>query len=175
MNDSDTSSRSHSTIRNLARVMGYVRRYWIAFIATIVFGLFKFLCPIAVIWVFGQSLDVLNALRVGELAADAAWAELLRLFLIGCIVALVNPLPSFLRTIVGARASVKVIRDIRCDLYAHVHKLSHSFYDANRSGSLTSRIISDVQTIRPFLNQTLIQFWINLGLIAVVLTYWHRV
>ena len=154
--------------------MAYVRRYWVAFVVTIIFGLFKFLCPIAVIWIFGQALDILDSLRTGAIGSEEAWGSLLRLFLFGCGVALVNPIPSFLRTIIGAKASVKVIRDIRCDLYAHVQKLSHSFYDANRSGSLTSRVISDVQTLRPFMNQTLIQFWINVGCIAVVLTYFFR-
>ncbi len=165
---------SPSTLHNLARIMAYVRRYWLAFIATIFFGLFKFLCPIAVIWVFGQALDILSEMRTGSIGAEAAWASLLKLFLFGIGVAVINPIPSFLRAIVGARASIRVIRDIRCDLYAHVQKLSHSFYDANRSGSLTSRIISDVQSLRPFLNQTLIQFWINLGVIVVVLTFFFR-
>ena len=165
---------SPSTLHNLARIMVYVRRYWLAFIATIFFGLFKFLCPIAVIWVFGQALDILSEMRTGSIGAEAAWASLLKLFLFGIGVAVINPIPSFLRAIVGARASIRVIRDIRCDLYAHVQKLSHSFYDANRSGSLTSRIISDVQSLRPFLNQTLIQFWINLGVIVVVLTFFFR-
>jgi len=167
-------SESHSTLRNLARIMVYVRGYWFAFGVTVVLGLFKFLCPIAVIWVFGQALDTLGELREGAIGAEAAWDALLKLFLFGIGVAVLNPIPSFLRTIIGARASVKVVRDIRCDLYAHVQKLSHSFYDANRSGSLTSRIIGDVQSLRPFLNQTLIQFWINLGVIAVVLTYFFR-
>ena len=154
--------------------MAYVRRYWIAFVATIAFGLFKFLCPLAVIWVFGQALDILHALRAGDIGSDAAWSEIVRLFVIGGVVALINPIPAYLRTIIGVRATVQVVRDIRCDLYAHVQKLSHSFYDANRSGSLTSRIISDVQTLRPFLNQTLIQSWINLGVIIVVLTYFFQ-
>lgn len=154
--------------------MGYVRGYWFAFVATVALGLFKFLCPIAVIWIFGQALDTLGALREGTIGAEAAWDALLKLFLFGIGVAILNPIPSFFRAIIGARASVRVVRDIRCDLYAHVQKLSHSFYDANRSGSLTSRIIGDVQSLRPFLNQTLIQFWINLGVIAVVLTYFFR-
>ncbi|MBL7077450.1 MAG: ABC transporter ATP-binding protein [Kiritimatiellae bacterium] len=167
-------SESHNTLRNLARIMGYVRGYWFAFVATVALGLFKFLCPIAVIWIFGQALDTLGALREGTIGAEAAWDALLKLFLFGIGVAILNPIPSFFRAIIGARASVRVVRDIRCDLYAHVQKLSHSFYDANRSGSLTSRIIGDVQSLRPFLNQTLIQFWINLGVIAVVLTYFFR-
>lgn len=174
MNKDIPQEPRQKTFRNLLLVMGYVRSYWIAFICTILFGLLKFLCPIAIIWVFGQALDTLNAFRAGDLSADLAWIEIRRLFLVGGVVAIINPLPTYLRTIIGAHASVKVIRDIRCDLYAHVHKLSHSFYDRNRSGSLTSRIISDVQTLRPFLNQTLIQFWINMVSISVVLSYFFR-
>jgi len=60
---------------------------------------------------------------------------------------------------------------MRCDLYAHVQKLSHSFYDRNRSGSLTSRIVSDVETILPFLSVTLVQTWMNLAVIITVMVY----
>ena len=107
----------------------------------------------------------------GDISPDDAWNQIMRLFIYGSAIAIANPLPIYIRSMLGANAAQNVIRDIRCDLYAHVQKLSHSFYDANRSGALTSRIISDVQALQPFLNKTLIQFWMNIGLIIVILAY----
>ncbi len=157
--------------QSLKRLMAYVRPYWLLFVVTIVFGMFKFISPIVVIWLFGSSIDVLKAAGEGSMTPDAAWARILKLFLIGAGIAIMNPLPVFLRSYLGAQASRRVIHDMRCDLYAHVQKLSHSFYDRNRSGSLTSRIVSDVEMVMPFLHQTLVQTWMNLAAVGTVLVY----
>ncbi|MBN1350989.1 ABC transporter ATP-binding protein [candidate division KSB1 bacterium] len=156
---------------SIFRILKYVKPYWAKYFFATLAGLYKFTSPVAIVWVFGQAIDVLSAARAGEIAVDAAWQRTMHLFITGVGIAILNPLPVYIRSILGADAAQKVIRDIRCDLYAHVQKLSHTFYDANRSGSLTSRIISDVQALQPFLNKTLIQFWMNIGLITVILFY----
>ncbi len=40
-----------------------------------------------------------------------------------------------------------IIRDIRSDLYRHVHRLSMSFFTEERKGNLLSRIVSDVTIV----------------------------
>ncbi len=156
---------------NLLRLLGYIRPYWFMYLSAVIMGLIKFLAPIGIIWVFGESIDVLNMQAAGELSSEEAWNGILRLLFIGVGIALASPVPTFLRSLLAAIASNRVIRDISCELYAHVQGLSHSFHDINRSGSLTSRIVSDTQTIKPFLSRIVVQFWMNIGVIIVVLTY----
>lgn len=156
---------------SLKRLFTYIKPYWHLFLVTILFGMCKFVSPIAIIWLFGSAIDVLNAAGSGAITPDAAWSQIIKLFTIGAVIAVVNPLPVFLRSYIGAHANRRVIHDMRCDLYAHVQKLSHSFYDRNRSGALTSRIVSDVETIMPFLNHTLVQTWMNLAAVATVMIY----
>ena len=156
---------------NLVRLLGYVRPYWGIYVATVLLGLMKFLLPIIVIWLFGEAVGALVAAESGEMTRREAWGRIQTLFAAGIGIALVTAVPIYLRSYLGARGVHRVIRDLRCDLYSHVHKLSHSFFDRNRSGSLTSRIISDIQTIQPFLGRTLIQLWMNLGVILVILGY----
>lgn len=156
---------------SLKRLLRYIRPYWYMFVTATLFGIFKFISPLAIIWLFGEAVDVLNLASAQDITTDEAWMRIVRLFSIGVGIALANPIPVFLRSYIGANASRRVIHDMRCDLYAHVQKLSHSFYDRNRSGSLTSRIITDVETIMPFLSITLIQTWMNLAVIGSVMFY----
>lgn len=156
---------------NLWRILSYARPWWKGYVFTVLMGLFKFLTPVAIAWVFGEAIDVLSQVHREILTIDDAWPQLKRLFGIGLTIALISPVPTFLRSWVGAIINQRVIRDIRCDLYAHIQKLSHSFFERNRTGSLTSRIISDVETISPFLGKTLVQLWMNLGMVLVILTY----
>lgn len=134
-------------------------------------GLYRFLMPVSIIWIFGQAVDVLSAAQGGRLAAAAAWDEITKLVWCGAGLALVSPLPIYARSMLAARASWQVINRLRCDLYAHIQKLSHPFFDRNRSAALTSRVISDVQTVQPFLRDVMLDVWINLGAIVVILGY----
>jgi len=163
------SARAAKKPNNLFRLLKYVKPYWPYFAGATAFGLVKFLLPVGAAWFTGRAIDALQAYGTGKMGADEAWRRLLGYVLVGGGMAIFGAIPTFLRSSVGARAVQRVIRDLRCDLFAHIQKLPHSFFDVNRSGSLTSRIIGDVESIQPFINQGLIQGWMNTGLIIVVL------
>ncbi len=156
---------------NLLRLLVYIKPHWPIFAAATACGLIKFLSPTAINWAVGEAINALSDAGHGALSADAAWAKISRLALMGLGILLVSPLFVFLRSALGARAVQEVINRLRCDLYAHIQKLSHAFFDANRSGSLTSRIIGDVEMIQPFIGRAFVQVWMSIGLIAVVLWY----
>ncbi|MHB9106825.1 MAG: ABC transporter ATP-binding protein [Armatimonadota bacterium] len=164
------SAREPKKPNNLFRLLKYVKPYWLYFAGATACGLIKFLMPVGAAWFTGRAIDTLQAFSMGKLDAEVAWDRLLGYVVVGSIAALLGGIPTFLRSSIGARAVQRVIRDLRCDLYAHIQKLPHSFFDANRSGSLTSRIIGDVEAVQPFVNQTLIQGWMNIGLIIIVLS-----
>lgn len=156
---------------NLSRLLGYVKPYWLEFAGATVCGLVKFLVPVAVAWLVGRAVNVLGDFSAGKIAQPVAWAQIIRLFSIGIALAFGSIVPTYLRSSLSARAVQRVILDLRCDLYTHIHKLSHSFFDANRSGSLTSRIIGDMDAIQPFVAKAFVQVWMSLGLLVVVLVY----
>ena len=152
-------------------MLAYVRPYWVSFFAATVCGLIKLLIPVAVMWVVGQCIDILAAAGTGRMTPDMAWKQLWHYLLLGVGLMVVAPVPVYLRSAIGARAVQEVIRNLRCDLYAHMQKLSHSFFERNRSGSLTNRIIWDIESIQPFIGRAFVQMWMSIGLIAVVLAY----
>jgi len=156
---------------NLWRLLSYVRPYWAWFLGALCLGIMLRMRPVAVAWIVGETIDVLKSAETGDMAPEAAWRRILVLSLGGLAVLALLTVPTYFRFYCGARAVQRAIRDLRCELYAHVQKLSHSFFDRNRSGSLTSRIVSDVQMIAPFLNTVLLRLWISVGLIVSVLAY----
>lgn len=164
-------SSSSSSTKNLWRLLTYVRPYWASFTAATVCGLIKLLIPVAVMWVVGQCIGLLATAGTGGLAPGVVWQRLWHYLLLGVGLMLVAPVPVYLRSAIGARAVQEVIRNLRCDLYAHMQKLSHSFFESNRSGSLTNRIIWDIESIQPFIGRAFVQMWMSIGLIVVVLGY----
>ena len=163
------SAEARASSRNLWRLLAYVRPYWTSFAAATVCGLIKLLIPVAIMWVTGQCIDVLATTHGQALAV--VWPRLWHYLLLGTGLMLVAPVPIYLRSAIGARAVQEVVRNLRCDLYAHMQKLSHSFFESNRSGSLTNRIIWDIESIQPFIGRAFVQMWMSIGLIVVVLGY----
>ncbi|RAK11927.1 ABC-type multidrug transport system fused ATPase/permease subunit [Halanaerobium saccharolyticum] len=51
------------------------------------------------------------------------------------------------KTYLVSYVSQKSIRDIRDDLYSHLHNLSLSFYSKNKTGDILSRVTNDVQQL----------------------------
>ncbi len=175
MNDGKTGRSERKEVRhNLLRMLEYVRPYWFYYVCALITGAFKFASPLIIWWILGTAIDVFHQCQAGLLEPEAAWDQILRLATIGGCIAIINPVPSYIRRIVSTKAIVHVIRDVRCDLFSHVQKLSHSFFDKNRSGSLTSRIMSDVQSVQPFLDQTIVQIPLNVVTIVGVLIYFFR-
>jgi ABC-type multidrug transport system fused ATPase/permease subunit len=63
----------------------------------------------------------------------------------------------------------KLVVDLRAEVYDKLQRLSFRFFDANNTGSIITRVTSDVQSVRMFVDQVLIQSVIMvISLIAYV-------
>ena len=52
---------------------------------------------------------------------------------------------SFYRSYWAGQAGHRLIFDLRYALYQHIQSMSHSFFDARRSGAIVARFVSDIQ------------------------------
>ena len=64
---------------------------------------------------------------------------------------------SYFQTYMGEALSQYVAYDIRNRFYDHVQHLSFGFHDRNHTGNLMSRVITDVENIRMFINMGLVR------------------
>jgi ABC-type multidrug transport system fused ATPase/permease subunit len=70
----------------------------------------------------------------------------------------IKAVTSYIITQMLSKASWLLITDLRIQLQSHISRLPVSFSDANRAGSLVSRIMSDVEGIRNLIGTGLIDF-----------------
>lgn len=65
---------------------------------------------------------------------------------------------SFALTQLLSKAAQRMIADLRRQVQSHIGRLSVSFYDANRTGNLVSRIMTDVEGVRNLIGTGLVDF-----------------
>jgi ABC-type multidrug transport system fused ATPase/permease subunit len=71
---------------------------------------------------------------------------------------IIQGLTSFALTQTLSKAAQKLITELRRRVQEHVGRLSVSYYDANKTGMLVSRIMSDVEGVRNLIGTGLIDF-----------------
>src|ERR1700694_3506649 len=67
-------------------------------------------------------------------------------------------LTSFTLTQVLSKSAQKMIAELRLQVQAHIGRLPVSFYDANKTGALVSRIMTDVEGVRNLVGTGLVEF-----------------
>jgi subfamily B ATP-binding cassette protein MsbA len=80
--------------------------------------------------------------------------------LVGIVVAatLVQGATSFALTQLLSKEAQRLIAEMRQNVQAHISRLPVAYYDANRTGSLVSRIMSDVEGVRNLIGTGLVEF-----------------
>ena len=77
---------------------------------------------------------------------------------------LIQGITSFSLTQLLSKAAQRLIAELREEVQKHVSRLPVAFYDANKTGALVSRIMSDVEGVRNLLGTGLVDF--SGGLVA---------
>lgn len=80
--------------------------------------------------------------------------------LLGAVLAatLVQAVSTYALTQILSKEAQRLIAQLRLQVQKHVGRLPLAFYDANRAGTLTARIMSDVEGVRNLIGTGLIQF-----------------
>ncbi|MCS6992751.1 MAG: ABC transporter ATP-binding protein/permease [Anaerolineales bacterium] len=100
----------------------------------------------------------LEALRAALIAQrDSAPAALLNALLFMLGFAVLRGVFGFLQAYWAEKNSQAVAYDLRNDLYAKIQKLSFSYHDRNQTGQLMIRATDDVEKVRLFIGQGLVQ------------------
>src|SRR6202007_2061859 len=70
----------------------------------------------------------------------------------------IQGLTSYSLTQLLSKSSWRMISEMREKVQAHIGRLQISYYDANKTGVLVSRIMSDVEGVRNLIGTGLIEF-----------------
>lgn len=165
------SKHDHESVRpsNLRRFFGYVLDYKALLFVAILAGLSKFAFNYTFPWLIGAAIDqVVEPKKQTDWASRLGWLEWLTV--LGVVLSIGHAVSSFARSYLAAKLGNRIIRDIRQDLFDHLHRLSLHFYAKERTGSIVSRIITDIQTASQIINGGLIN--IALDLFNLVIGMW---
>ena len=84
---------------------------------------------------------------------------------------IIQGLTSFSLTQLLSKSAQKMISELRKQVQAHIGRLPIAFYDANKTGALVSRIMSDVEGVRNLIGTGLVEFVGGLMTAAIALVY----
>ena len=87
-----------------------------------------------------------------------------RLHVVGLVMLalyLVLAVASFYRSYWAGQAGHRLVFDLRYALYEHIQGMSHSFFDARRSGAIVARFVSDIQLAQNFVGSALTNVWMD--------------
>jgi len=154
----DEKTEKRSSKMDILRVFSYLLKYKgriLAVLLLIAFGTFvSLLNPVLIEKAIDEYIaakDMVGLVKIALLAIG------LNLLMIGAIK---------LRMMIMARTSNRVIEEIRDDLYCHVQSLDLPFFDSRPSGKILARLIGDINSMKPMLENSITSF--IPGLVTVV-------
>jgi subfamily B ATP-binding cassette protein MsbA len=130
---------------------------------------------VAINRVAGLALPLASKPFVDQVLTKHEMNRLMPLVLEVFAATLIQAITSFSNTQLLSKAAQRMIAELRQQVQQHVGRLSVSFYDANRSGLLVSRIMSDVEGVRNLVGTGLVEF--VGGLLTAVMAFFfllHR-
>ncbi|HRP04602.1 MAG TPA: ABC transporter ATP-binding protein [Opitutaceae bacterium] len=112
--------------------------------------------------------------RFGLQLPESASPLLVILMVAGCILAfaMVRALLNYTYTVaINRLVQQRLVVDLRSEIYDKLQRLSFRFFDANTTGSIITRVTGDVQSVRMFVDQVLIQSLIMVISLTVYIVY----
>jgi len=115
---------------------------------------------VAIKTVSGLTLPYLSKFLLDNVLASAHPQPKLLPGLIAIVMGstLISAITSFSLTQLLSKEGQKLISELRKQVQRHVGRLSVAYYDANRTGTLVSRIMNDVEGVRNLIGTGLVEF-----------------
>jgi ABC-type multidrug transport system fused ATPase/permease subunit len=113
---------------------------------------------VAINRVAGLTLPFLSKPFVDQVLTKHNGSRLTPLVIAVFTATVIQAVTSFSNTQLLSKAAQRMITELRQQVQQHVGRLAVSFYDANRTGVLVSRIMSDVEGVRNLIGTGLVEF-----------------
>ncbi|HMB21425.1 MAG: ABC transporter ATP-binding protein [Chloroflexota bacterium] len=150
------SREQRPSFKGIGRAIRYLTNYKRQAALPYVFLIIATLSQLAVPRVIGSIID---SVTKGLFAPDKTGAQQSLLIALVALVifATLRGFFAFLQAFWAEKNSQSVAYDLRNDLYAKIQRLSFSYHDKNQTGQLMVRATDDVEKVRLFIGQGLLQ------------------
>lgn len=145
----------------IKRLLGYSLRYWPWLVLAVA-------CMGAGVWL-NLAVPMVTQHIIDDVIGGGRH-DLLRVYALAVIgIAIAKGITDFGNRYSMEFSAQRVIYDLRNELYTHLQELSFSFYDRAQTGQLMARVTGDVERLRNFLGQTLMNLVSSATIFFVVL------
>jgi subfamily B ATP-binding cassette protein MsbA len=166
--------------RYFRRFLAYALDYRGLLAIAVAMGISKFLVNYTFPWLIGSAVNTITAPEQGgaSLTAEQRAQWLWWLVGFGIVFSIVHAISTYGRSFYAAKLGNRIIADVRQDLFDHLHRLSLHFYARQRTGSIISRLITDIQTASQLINGGVIAVVMDLvsvlvGLVLLLMISWQ--
>ncbi|MFC5530211.1 ABC transporter ATP-binding protein [Cohnella yongneupensis] len=147
----------------------FVKPYWKLIALTLVIGMIKFGIPLTLPIIMKYVVD---DLLLGDLPTDVKVERLVYVMLgaFGLFVIVRAPI-EYLRQYFAQLTTSRILYDLRNYLYAHIQKLSLSYYQNRKTGEIISRMINDAEQTKSIVETGLMNVWLDLFTLTIALGF----
>ena len=156
--------RTSAPRRSLERFLSYIRPYRFILIIAVACGIVRYLVPLALPWTVKVLVD--EFFRVNGTRPHSQ----LHLVMGGlCLLYGLYAIASYWRSYLAGLAGHRIIFDLRQALYLHVQRMSLSFFDRQKIGSVVSRMTTDIASAQNFVGAAFVNTVMDLACVAVII------
>lgn len=145
---------------SVIRILSYIVPHWHLVTASTIAGVVKLSMPLILPQVIGYFTDELlvstyisNTDKVNQILK---WLVIL----LGIYILIYIP-AAFIRQAGSIEVANRIMNKMRCELFEHLQLMSAEFHNNNRSGSLVTRVNSDVEQVHEFIWGVVTNIWID--------------
>lgn len=146
----DEELNKHSNIETLIRLLKYLKHYKLKSFIVIIILIFVMIVGLLNPYLLKNAIDT-----------HIVKKDIQSLVMLGAIMLLMNfmaMLASKVRIELMASITNNILLTIRHNLYAHIQKLSFSFFDNRPVGKILARVIGDVNSLQDLFNNAITSF-----------------
>ena len=143
------------TLKMIGRFLPYFKKYKWILLTDLLMASLTTVCELVLPLIVREITDRATA-EVMSLTVDFV----VRVGIFYIILRLIDTVAQFYMNSVGHIMGVYIEKDMRRDLFAHLHKLSFSYYDNTKIGTIMSRITNDLFDITEFAHHCPEEFFI---------------
>lgn len=143
------------TLKMIGRFLPYFKKYKWILLTDLLMASLTTVCELVLPLIVREITDRATA-EVMSLTVDFV----VRVGIFYIVLRLIDTVAQFYMNSVGHIMGVYIEKDMRRDLFAHLHKLSFSYYDNTKVGTIMSRITNDLFDITEFAHHCPEEFFI---------------
>jgi len=156
------------------RFLVYVKPYRRYIVFAILGGIVKFSVPLLVPQVTRHLIDDVYLNNVLTMAQKHRELWLYGGGLIAIFLFIYAPW-TYVRHYFASKAGHRSVFDLRCDLYYSILRMSNSFFHRNKTGEISSRLISDIPQAQNLVGNALTNIWMDAFALVLVLFFLFRI